>query len=487
MERPPWGQHYFYLLMSVTKQLNRKGSYFETKSREQRRELNTVRLERDKIGSLLLRYSIPAIVGMVATSLYNIVDRAFIGHGVGPLAISGLTLTFPLMTLIAAIGTLVGIGASARLSIVLGMKDIKWARNILGNALILTFVLSALFITLTMIYLPEILAAFGGSEQTIPYAIDYLKIVIPGSVLTNLSYSFGGMMRAAGYPQKSMYTVLIGVILNISLDPIFIFGFKMGIQGAAVATVISMFVSAIFVMSHFFNPKHEVHFKKGCMHLRRYIIRNIISIGMAPFLMNVAACGVNVIMNHQLVRQGGDLAIGAYGILNSYAILVAMSVMGLCQGMQPIVGYNYGAQKYKRMKDTFLLTLKIGTLVTTVGFVICELFAGVLVNAFTSDGELKLMAVRAIRLGFIMLPMVGFQVVVANFFQSISKAPKAIFLSLSRQVICRIPLLYFFSEWLGLTGVWLSIPFSDLFSALMSLVFILREKNSFYPSQQRRA
>ena len=345
----------------------------------QKQETATAKLERDKIGSLLLHYSVPAIVGMVVASLYNIVDRVFIGQGVGPLAISGLALTFPLMTLIAAIGTLVGVGASARLSIVLGMKDIKWARNILGNAFILTFVLSAVFITIAMIYLPEILVAFGGSEQTIPYAIDYLKIVIPGSVLTNVSYSFSGMMRASGYPQKSMYTILIGVVLNVILDPIFIFGFGLGIQGAAIATVISMFVSAVFVMSHFFNPKHVVHFEKGCMHLRGYIIRNITSIGMAPFLMNVAACGVNIIMNHQLVRQGGDLAIGAYGILNSYAILIVMSVMGLCQGMQPIVGYNYGAQKYKRMKDTLLLTLRVGTLIMVIGFVVCELFPGLLV------------------------------------------------------------------------------------------------------------
>ena len=438
----------------------------------QKQETATAKLERDKIGSLLLHYSVPAIVGMVVASLYNIVDRVFIGQGVGPLAISGLALTFPLMTLIAAIGTLVGVGASARLSIVLGMKDIKWARNILGNAFILTFVLSAVFITIAMIYLSEILVAFGGSEQTIPYAIDYLKIVIPGSVLTNVSYSFSGMMRASGYPQKSMYTILIGVVLNVILDPIFIFGFGLGIQGAAIATVISMFVSAVFVMSHFFNPKHVVHFEKGCMHLRGYIIRNISSIGMAPFLMNVAACGVNIIMNHQLVRQGGDLAIGAYGILNSYAILIVMSVMGLCQGMQPIVGYNYGAQKYKRMKDTLLLTLRVG---------------GLLVSAFTSDPGLKSMAVKGIRLAFIMLPVVGFQIIISNFFQSISKAPKAIFMSLSRQVIFLIPSLYLFSKWFGLTGVWLSIPFSDLLAALVALILILREKRFFYPSQQQRA
>ncbi len=450
-------------------------------------DLATAKLEKEKVGKLLLHYSIPAIIGMVVTSLYNIVDRVFIGQGVGPMAISGLALTFPLMTLFTAIGTLVGVGAAARLSIVLGMKDIKWARNILGNAFILTFILSIIVTSIALIYLPEILTAFGGSPQTLPYAIDYLRIVIPGSVLINLSYSFSNMMRASGYPHKSMYTLLIGVTMNVILDPIFIFGMEMGIKGAAYATVISMFVSTLFVMSHFFNPKHVVHFERGCMKLRGYIIRNITSIGMAPFLINVAACGVNVIMNHRLVTHGGDLAIGAYGIFNSYAILIVMSVMGLCQGMQPIIGYNYGAQKYKRVKDTLLLTLRVGTLIMTIGFAACEIIPGWLVSAFTTDPELKEMAVKGIRIAFMLLPVVSLQIIVSNFFQSISKAGKAIFMSLSRQVIFLIPALYFFSEWLGLTGVWLSIPFSDLLAAIVAVILLMKEKKAFYPTERLRA
>ncbi len=449
-------------------------------------DLATSRLEKEKVGKLLLHYSIPAIIGMVVTSLYNIVDRVFIGQGVGPMAISGLALTFPLMTLFTAIGTLVGVGAAARLSIVLGMKDVKWARNILGNAFILTFLLSIIVTTVAMVYLPEILTAFGGSPQTLPYAIDYLQIVIPGSVLINLSYSFSNMMRAAGYPHKSMYTLLLGVAMNVILDPIFIFGMKLGIKGAAYATVISMFVSALFVMSHFFNPKHVVHFEKGCMKLRGYIIRNITSIGMAPFLMNVAACGVNVIMNHQLVNHGGDLAIGAYGIFNSYAILIVMSVMGLCQGMQPIIGYNYGAQKYKRVKDTLLLTMRVGTLIMVVGFIICEVAPRLLVSAFTNDPQLTDMAVKGIRIAFMCLPIVSSQIIISSFFQSISKATQAIFLGLSRQVIFLIPALYFFSEWFGLTGVWLSIPFSDLLAAIVAFVLLMKEKRRFYPAEQVR-
>ncbi len=444
-------------------------------------------LAHEKIGPLLLRYSLPSIVGMLVASLYNIVDRVYIGQGVGPMAISGLALTLPLMTLVAAIGTLVGVGASSRISIVLGMKDLRWARNILGNALVLTFLLSGILVSVSMIYLDEILVAFGGSEQTIPYAKDYLQIVIPGSILSNLSYSFSGMMRASGFPNKSMYTILIGVGLNIALDPVFIFGFGMGIRGAAIATVVSMLVSAVFVMNHFLDRRHPVHFRRDCFRPKKRIIRNIVSIGMAPFLMNLAASGVNIIMNHQLVREGGDLAIGAYGIIGSFAMLAVMCIMGLCQGMQPIVGYNFGARRYKRMKDVLLLTLRTAFLMMLVGWALAELFPKILVGAFTHDPELSKMAVHGMRIVCLMLPVVGFQIVASTFFQSISKAPKAIFMSLTRQVIFLIPALILFSRWFGLTGTWLAIPFADLLAALIALAFLLDERRAFYGKRSRRA
>ena len=368
------------------------------------------------------------------------------------------------------------------------MKDIKWARNILGNAFILTFFLSALLILGSMLFIDDILYAFGGSAQTIPYAKSYLMIVIPGSVFVNLSYSFSGVMRAAGYPQKSMYTILIGVVLNVILDPIFIFGLDMGIKGAAIATVISMFISSVFVMTHFCNPKHAVHFRRDCFRPKWRIIRNIVSIGMAPFAMNFAASIVNVIMNNQLVREGGDLAIGAFGIINSFGILVVMFVLGICQGMQPIIGYNYGAQKYKRMKDTFLLTVRIATLIITIGFVAFELMPGILVKAFTTDPELARMAKHGMRLAYMLLPVVGMQMVTSIFFQSISKAAKATFMGLSRQVIFLIPSLYFFSHWFGLTGVWLSLPCADLLSAIVAIFLLRSERRIFYPrSVTRRA
>ena len=442
-------------------------------------------LGQEKIGKLLLSYSIPAIIGMIVSSVYNIVDRIFIGHGVGAFAISGLALTLPLMTGVAAIGTLVGIGSAARLSIVLGMGDAKWARNIIGNALVLTCVLSFVLVTGTMIYLDDILVLFGGSEQTIPYARAYLAIVIPFSVLTNLSYSFSNMMRAAGHPQKAMITILIGVILNIILDPIFIFVFDMGIRGAAIATVISMFVSAVFAMSHFFNKKHLVHFTLPAMKLKKRIIINIVSIGMAPFLLHVAGSCVNIIMNNLLVDHGGDLAIGAYGIINSYAMLMVMCLLGVCQGMQPIVGYNLGAGNMVRVKAALLLTLKVSAVIMTGGFLICELFPTMLAKAFTDDPQLIDITRTGLRIAVMMFPIVGIQIVSSSYFQAVSKAKKAIFISLTRQVLFLMPLLYILAHFFGLIGIWASLAASDFIAVVVAALFLRREFKRHLNVQQQ--
>lgn len=447
---------------------------------------NTIELGRQPVGKLLLKYSIPAIVGMVVVSLYNIVDRIFIGQGVGAMAISGLALTFPLMNMVAAIGTLVGVGVSTRISIVLGMRDVKWARNILGNAFFLTFILSALLITPAMIWMDDILRLFGGSDQTIPYARDYLRIVIPGSFLTNLSFSFGGMMRAAGFPKKSMLVNIIGVGLNFILDPIFIFGFGMGIQGAAWATVISMFASAVFVLRHFADKRNEVRFEREGFRLKKRIIRNIVSIGLAPFLMNTAGSLVNVLMNHQLYRTGGDLAIGAFGIINSYGAFMVMMVMGLCQGMQPIVGYNYGARKLKRVKDTVRLSFRVAFSIMTVGFVLGELLPRAMVSLFTTDETLRAMTVPGLRIVFAMFPIIGFQIVTTQFHQSLGMAKEAIFMSLSRQVIFLMPAIWIFGNLWGLTGVWWALPFSDAIATLTALFFFVRLQKKFYPRPRIR-
>lgn len=441
---------------------------------------STFELGREPIAKLLLKYSIPAIVGMVVVSLYNIVDRIFIGQGVGAIAISGLALTFPLMNMVAAVGTLVGVGASTRISIVLGMHDVKWARNILGNAFFLTFIASALLVVPAMIWMDDILRLFGGSDLTIPYASEYLRIVIPGSVLTNLSFSFGGMMRAAGFPRKSMLTNIIGVGLNAILDPIFIFGLEMGVRGAAWATVLSMAVSTLFVMAHFASAKNEVRFEREGFRLKKRIIRNIVSIGLAPFLMNTAASLVNIVMNRQLYDTGGDLAIGAFGIIGSYGAFIVLMIMGLCQGMQPIVGYNFGAHKLKRMKDTLILSIRVATGMTCFGFLLGELAPGALISLFTDDATLRAITLPGMRIVFAMLPVIGFQIMVAQFHQSIGLAGEAIFMSLSRQVLFLMPLIYLFGRLWGLDGVWWALPVSDTVATLTAFLFLIRVRNKFY-------
>lgn len=437
----------------------------------------------ESVSKLLLKYSVPSIISMVVVSLYNIVDRIFIGHGVGPLAISGLALTFPLMSLVTAIGTLVGVGSATRISIVLGMKDLEWANRVAGNAIILNIIFSTIFITISVLFMDYILVQFGGSENTISYAKDYLIIVIPGSIFQNISFGFSNMMKASGYPTKAMSVILLGMIVNVILDPILIFGFGLGIKGAAIATVISMFISACYALSHFLSKKSYVRFYVKYLKLRTSIVKNIVSVGMSPFLMNATSCLVMVIMNKYLLEYGGDLAVGAFGIINSYGIFTIMFVFGICQGMQPIVGYNLGARKIKRVKDALLLSIKASVIAMTVGFIFFQALAGVLVGAFTSDEELIVIATKGLRICFAVYPIIGFQIVVANFFQSISKAKISIFMSLSRQLIFLIPALIISTHFFGLIGVWLALPISDALSAVVAYIFIRREKLRTYQTR----
>lgn len=439
-------------------------------------------LATEPVGTLLWRYAIPAITGTMVMSLYNVIDRIFIGQGVGADAISGLALTFPIMSLGAAIGMLVGAGAAARISIVLGKHDRKTAEQILGNSLLLTFIFAAIYITLFLVFLDKILYEFGGSANTIPYAREYLRIIIPGMILTNLCFGFNNMMRASGYPNKAMYTMLIGAVCNVILDPIFIFGLEMGIRGAAVATNISMFISMVFVMIHFFNPKSYIHFCRDSFRLSWNIIGKIISIGLSPFLINVTASAVNVIMNTSLQRHGGDIAIGAYGVVNSIAMLVVMLIIGLCQGMQPIVGYNFGAKLYPRMKRAYILTVIVATVITTTGFLSTLIFPKLIARIFTQDTALIEESAHALRLVLFAFPLVGFQIVTTNLFQSIGMAGKSIFLSLSRQVLFLIPLILFFPRIWGVNGVWLASPYSDVISTIVTLLMILWQWRFFKTS-----
>lgn len=432
----------------------------------------TWRLEHEKISRLLVHYAIPAVIGTMVNALYNIVDRIFIGQGVGPLAISGLTLTFPILLFMQAFGMLVGAGAATRVSIHLGRKANDMAENVLGNAFTLTFILSVLTIVPCMLFMRPLLIAFGGSEQTIPYAEDYLYIAIPASLLASLSFSFNAVMRASGYPRKAMVTMMIGAIANVVLDPIFIFVFDMGIRGAAIATVISMALSAAFVMAHFVRKDSLVRFHKEYFPLKGAIVWNILTIGISPFAMQLAGSLVNVVMNHSLKKYGGDLAIGASGILNSVGMLLVMLIIGIAQGMQPIVGYNYGAGLHKRALETLKLVIILSTVITGTGFVCSALFPQIIVKAFTNDAELVAISANGLRLTLFAFLVVGSQLSISQFFQSIGVAWKAMLLSLSRQCIFLIPAILLLPPFFGLDGVWLAGPFSDVLAAVTAWLFL---------------
>jgi putative MATE family efflux protein len=444
-------------------------------------------LETQPVGKLLLHYSVPAIIGTLSVSLYHLIDRAFIGQGVGPFAISGLALTLPILVITQAFGTLVGIGASARISIVLGMKDTPWAERILANSLFLSFAFWILTATLGMIFMEPLLMAFGASENTMPYAKEFLQIILPATIFNNFTYGYAAMMRASGYPKKSMYAQLVGVGLNLVLAPIFIFGLNLGIKGAAMATAISMFVSSCYVMHHFLSKNSRVRFRKSAFKLSFSIIRNITAIGLSPFLMHVAASGVAIVVNLVLRQHGGDLAIGAFAIVNSYAMLFVMIIVGLCHGMQPIVGYNFGSGKLKRMKDTLLLTIKIGVGINTFGLILALLIPVSMIRLFTNDPELLAIGSHGLFFVFLIAPLIGFQIVSSNFYQSVNKPALSIMMSLCRQILFFIPCILIFSNWWGLNGVWYAVSVSDLLSVIVAISVFFWQKNVFYPRRVRHS
>ena len=440
------------------------------------RTTREIELETKKVSKLVWDYAFPAIIGTMVNATYNIIDRVFIGQGVGALAISGLAVTFPVMNLTAALGMLVGAGASSRISINLGKKNHERAEKILGNSFLLTVVLNLVFMTLLMVFLEPILMAFGASEQTYPYAKEYLQIILPGNIFVTMTFSFNSMMRASGYPQKAMYTMLIGAFLNIILDPIFIFVFDMGIAGAAWATIISMFIGMLFVMNHFTSKTSTLRLRKKNIRFEKSILIAIVSIGLSPFFMQVAASGVAVLMNTSLKSHGGDLAVGAYGILMSMFMLIIMFVIGLNQGLQPIIGYNYGAEIYSRVKAAFYHGIKIATIVTTMGFLLGMFFPRLFARAFTSDLQLLDLAENALRISIIAFPLVGFQIVISGYFQSIGQAKKSIILSLSRQIIFLIPSILILPRLLGLNGVWAATPVSDFLASMLAFIFFIRQR-----------
>ena len=425
------------------------------------------------VGGLLMQYALPAIVAMTASSLYNIIDRAMIGQMVGPEAIAGLGITFPFMNLSGAFGAAVGVGASTCISVKLGQKDYRTAEHLLGNTVTLNLIIGFLFMAVCLIFLDPILRFFGASEVTLPYAREFMVVILLGNMVTHMYFGMNAVLRAAGKPRHAMYATLFTVGMNILLVVTFVWWLRWGIRGAALATITSQTMALCWQMWIFSNPKELLHLKRGIYRLKANLVLNIIAIGISPFLMNVTACLVVIFMNNQFVRYGGDMAVGAYSIANSVVMVLFMFVMGMNQGMQPIVGYNYGAEKYDRMFRCLWITIACATAILLVGWGLSMAFPRQIARIFTTDETLLTLSARGIRLDMLVFFVVGSQAVITNFFQCIGKVKVSIFLSLSRQLILLLPMAYVFPLFWDLDGVWYSMPASDFGSFAMTIPMLM--------------
>lgn len=443
----------------------------------------TLELGTKPVGKLLLQYALPAIIAMTASSLYNMIDSIFIGQGVGPMAISGLAITFPFMNISAAFGAAIGVGASTCISVRLGQKDYSRANHILGNTVVLNLIIGLFFATFALLFLDEILRFFGATDNTISYARDYMVIILLGNMITHEYFGLNAVLRAASKPRHAMYATIFTVVLNTILDPIFIYTFDMGIRGAAIATVLSQTVALCWQIKVFSNQNELLHLERCNFKLDSTIVKNIISIGISPFAMNTCACIVVIFINTALVRHGGDLAVGAYGIANRIGFFFFMIVMGLNQGMQPIAGYNYGAQQIDRMLHVLRLTIISAVSAMTLGWLISEFLTRPCVSLFTTDEELIRIAIHGVQINSLFFPLIGYQAVVTNFFQSIGIARMSIFLSLSRQLLFLLPLLIVLPPIMGVDGVWWSLPASDFVAFIVTLIIMIRYMKKFRNKQ----
>lgn len=428
----------------------------------------------EKVGPLLKRYAIPGIIAMTASSLYNMVDSIFIGHipEVGAYAISGLAITFPIMNLSAAIGTLVGVGAATMISMLLGQRNYSTANKVLANVMTLNTIFGLAFGLGILAFIDPVLTFFGASEATLPYARDYMTYILLGNVITHLYLGLNNLIRASGNPKTAMVLTLFTVISNTILDPIFIFTFGMGIKGAAIATILCQMMALAYTLYFFSDKKRIIHFKRGAYGWDRKIAKASLSIGMGPFLMNFASCIVSLFINQQLKTHGGDLAIGAYGIANRITFFFLMMCMGFNQGMQPIASYNWGARQYSRVRKVYWLTTGCVTVVTTLCFLVSYLFPHVAVRLFTDDPTLEAHAIYGLKKMNMAIGIISINLVASNLYQNLGMVSKSIFLSLSRQLLILVPLLYLLPLSMNEDGVWYAFPISDTASCIIALVLI---------------
>lgn len=436
------------------------------------------------VGQLLIQYAVPAIIAMCVASLYNIIDSVYIGQWMGPYAISGLALTMPIMNLSAAFGTLVGMGSATLLSVKLGQKDYETARLILGNNIIMNCIIGLTYSVVMLLFMTPVLYFFGASANTLPYARDYILIILIGNVISQSFFGQNAICRAAGFPRQAMTAVIISVVLNIVLAPVFIYLLKWGMEGAALATVLSQAVALCRQLMLFSRKDRMLRYERSIFRFDKKIVKNCMAIGLAPFLMNLCACVVVIIVNRSFYTYGGDLTVGAFGIVYRVVFVFTMIVMGINQGMQPIAGYNYGARRYDRVRRVLKLALIFAVCVTTTGFIVGEFLPQYIVRAFTTDEQLIGIAKEGMRLMMIAFPIVGLQMVCTNFFFCIGLARKSIFLSLTRQLLFVIPALLILPPILGTKGVWISFPCADMMAVTVSTLMILREMKRFRRQEQ---
>ncbi len=440
----------------------------------------------ERIGTLLLRYSVPAIIAMASMSLYNIIDSVFIGHadGGGAMALAGLAIAMPLMNISAAFGSMVGIGSAAAVSISLGEGKLQRAFHILGNQVLLNLMVGGALTVLSLFFLDDILVMFGASGQTITPARDFMQVIFGGCVINHLFWGFNEMMRASGYPQRAMALMLLTVVLTCAFNALFLFVFRWGVRGSAFATVLSQAVALGLAVAHFWSPKSYLHFRRGIFRLSRRMVGKIISIGVAPFMVNFSASIVVMFVNMALAVNGGDLYSGGYGVMNRVVMLFIMICAGLNQGMQPIVGFNYGARRFDRVVGTLRLTILCAVGVMTLAFIAGELFPERIARLFVKNSDphasqLIAISAQAMRIVMMIFPIVGFQIVTANFFQYIGKAQKAIWLSMTRQLLFLVPLLLILPRSMGAMGVWISFPIADAVATALAAVLLWLQLREF--------
>lgn len=430
-------------------------------------------LARMPVGRLLWKYSIPSVVGMAVMQLYNIIDRIVIGQVVGPKAIAGLAITFPVMNIATALGVLIGAGATARMSLFLGAGDLQGARRILGNSLVLTLTIGVIYIGLFALFMSDVLRLFGADADTLPYARDFMMFILPGLLMTNLTFTFNNMMRATGFPMRAMATMFVGFGVNILLAPTFVYLLDLGIRGAAIATDISMTVSMIFVMRHFCSKRNgPVIFTRGIYRISWPLVWGIVGIGAAPSIINVASCLINIFINNALRQYGGYQAIAASGIFVTYTSMLCCVVLGICQGFQPIAGFNYGNGQPRRVVSVFWLAVAAATVVTLVGWAFGMTLPRGIARAFVSDASLVDFTAHALSTAMIWFWVVGFQIVATTYFQAIGKISTSIWLSLVRQVIFLLPLLMILPRYFGLEGIWMTFPVSDVLATIVTAALI---------------